>query len=249
MIRGSSRRSSVCSEVVRVAKYTTELRHIVEQAEMDAHGKYVPFEYTSAAFEAVALDKYPIFDESYRTALNSKIIDHFYMREIGAETAGLFRLYVRRTMQEVMPRYNALYVAQRQMTDPMTDRENVRTEAWETDTTRDWGNQSSTETEAIDENQNVYSDTPMSMLSNAGSPDVKNLDYATNVTYDDGSSLSKGLTSATGNDTGSEAGNRSTTETGRGQTQAELYEKLRRAYDNLDQQVINELEICFMQMY
>lgn len=94
-----------------MSKYTTELRYIIKQAELDAHQKYTEGEYTNASYEAVGLSSYPIFDEGYRAQLNNKIMNHFYMREIGFETVGLFRFHVKRTMNEIMSYYNIMYEA------------------------------------------------------------------------------------------------------------------------------------------
>ena len=55
------------------------------------------------------LDTYPIFNEDYRSYLNQKIINHFYFREIGAETPDRFNFYLERKMREIMPLYNQLY--------------------------------------------------------------------------------------------------------------------------------------------
>ena len=55
------------------------------------------------------LDTYPIFDEAYRDGLNQKILDHFYFREIGFETAGMFRKRLQIKLNEIMPYYNKLY--------------------------------------------------------------------------------------------------------------------------------------------
>lgn len=41
-------------------------------------------------------------------------------------------------------------------------------------------------------NRNVFQDTPMSLLDNSSAPTVHGLDYATNVTYDDGTSANTG---------------------------------------------------------
>jgi hypothetical protein len=41
----------------------------------------------------LGLKDYPIFDESYRDALNKKILDHFRFREIGFETPARFKFY------------------------------------------------------------------------------------------------------------------------------------------------------------
>ena len=57
----------------------------------------------------LGLDKYPIFNEEYRKPLNQKIINHLLFCEIGAETAELFKFYLNRTLNEIMPYYNQLY--------------------------------------------------------------------------------------------------------------------------------------------
>ena len=74
-----------------MSTYTTELRFLVEN-HFDLN-----------------LKDYPIFDENYRYVLNDKIIKHFYFREIGVETAELFKFYLNRTLNEIMPYYNQLY--------------------------------------------------------------------------------------------------------------------------------------------
>ena len=74
-----------------MSKYTTELRYLIENN-----------------FD-IGLKDYPIFDENYRESLNRKIINHYYFREIGMETAELFKRYLNNTMREIMPYYNQLY--------------------------------------------------------------------------------------------------------------------------------------------
>ena len=74
-----------------MAKYTIEIRSLVDRG----------FHF--------ALDDYPIFDECHRKELNDKIIEHYYFREIGAETPDRFNFYLRRKMREIMPYYNQLY--------------------------------------------------------------------------------------------------------------------------------------------
>lgn len=74
-----------------MSKYTTELRYLIENN-----------------FD-IGLKTYPIFDENYREVLNTKIINHYFFREIGMETAELFKRYLNTTMCEIMPYYNQLY--------------------------------------------------------------------------------------------------------------------------------------------
>lgn len=52
---------------------------------------------------------FPMFDEKYRDVLCGKILKHYWTREIGAETVGLFKLWLDTKMNEIMPYYNQLY--------------------------------------------------------------------------------------------------------------------------------------------
>ena len=85
-----------------MSKYTMQLGYVVKQEmkynqcnEIEAYRKI--------------LGDYPIFDENYRDTLNRKIIEHYYMREIGQETPSLFKFFIQRKMREIMPYYNQLY--------------------------------------------------------------------------------------------------------------------------------------------
>lgn len=66
----------------------------------------------------LGLKSYPIFDESYREQLNGKIIEHYWFREIGLETPGLFKRFLNRKMNEIMPYYNQLYKSALKEFDP-----------------------------------------------------------------------------------------------------------------------------------
>lgn len=102
--------------------YTTELRHIVE-----------------SGFD-LKLTDYPIFDEDYRPDLNRKIIDHFYFREIGFETAGLFANRLRVRLNEIMPYYNQLYKSALLEFDPLNNEHSEETEKRSySDDSEDWG--------------------------------------------------------------------------------------------------------------
>lgn len=87
-----------------MSKYTTELRYIIE-----------------SGYELKALEDYPIFDENYRQILNKYILNHFWMREIGAETVGEFDLFLGNTLNEIMPYYNGLFKMAMSEIDPLTN--------------------------------------------------------------------------------------------------------------------------------
>jgi hypothetical protein len=220
-------------------------------------------EYADAVYKYIGLSKYPIFDETYRSKLNDKIIDHFFFKEIGFETAAQFAFYMRRTMNEIMPKYNALYLAQLTMDTehPLSDYVMHRNEAWQAHvdddvaTTNDSESSGTTSSQTTDHNRNVYQDTPMSLLSNDGDPSIEELDYATNVTYDDGNGATTGTstneTSAEGSSTRDrdDVGTRTHDEYGNRRSWAALMEEFADKWQNIDMMVIADLEDLFLGLW
>lgn len=115
--------------------YTTQLRWIVEQkqreAGIDPSSSRADRNDFTPAYAYLGLDDYPIFDESYRSTLNDKIIRHYYFHEIGFETAGQFAWFLRTKMHEIMPYYNQLYASQDLIADPLTNKKLSWREVWE----------------------------------------------------------------------------------------------------------------------
>lgn len=228
-----------------MSKYTTQLRWIVEQL---GNGIDVPDgqEYADAVYKYIGLDKYPIYNELYRVKLNDKIIDHFYFREIGFETAAQFAWYMRRTMNEIMPKYNRLYEAlQTDFIHPLSDwtrHRDLQTEGTTANTTETNG-----ETDTTTHNRTVFSDTPMSMLNNTGEPQIENMDYATTVTFDDGSSQTD--TSNTSESNGSSTVDTVEDVYGRNKTLAFLVDEYASKFVDVDLMVINDLETLFMGLW
>lgn len=142
-----------------MAVYTTELRSVIRVAETQAHGSYTEFEYTDATWRALGLDAYPIYDESHRDRLNSMICDHFYMREIGAETVSLFRLFLRRTMNEIMPYYNDLYRSAELIVDPLREIDVTTTHDWQENEVSSLTSDQSTQSSANDKTTDTLDQT------------------------------------------------------------------------------------------
>lgn len=94
-----------------MSKYTTELRFICET--LAGYDESKGFASTSDIIKTAApliFDfEYPIQIEEHRAELQETIIRHFYTREIGAETFGLWKLWLQDTMCMIMPRFNELY--------------------------------------------------------------------------------------------------------------------------------------------
>ena len=94
-----------------MSKYTTEVRFICEHlAGLDESKGYDDTDDIIEAARPQIFDfEYPIFDEAYKPVLEHKILDHYYTREIGLETYGLWKQKLRAKMREIMPYYNKLY--------------------------------------------------------------------------------------------------------------------------------------------
>lgn len=229
-----------------MSKYTTQLRWIVEQI---SQGLPVPEgqRYSNAVYKYIGLNEYPIFDESYRNGLNDKIIDHFFFREIGFETAAQFAFYLRRTMNEIMPKYNALYEAQMTIDydNPLSDYTRHKDENWTSHTDDDSVSTNSNQTEQ--HGRNVFQDTPMSLLDNTTPPTIQGMDYATNVTYDDGSGAAQGR--GTNNRDRDDTGRRLHDEYGNNHSWAYLMKEYADKWQNIDMQVIADLEDLFFGLW
>ena len=103
-----------------MSKYTTEVRYICEQLTgLDESKGYNSVSTIIASAKSKIFDfVYPIFDESYRGVLETKILKHFYTREIGEETVGLWKLRLDTKLNEIMPYYNEIYKTQLAIIDP-----------------------------------------------------------------------------------------------------------------------------------
>lgn len=91
--------------------YTTQLRYICEQyagRTMSADYRETPAVIAAALPKLFDFD-FPLYDPTYKRALETKIVNHYYFREIGAETTAQFKFMLSRTLNEIMPYYNELY--------------------------------------------------------------------------------------------------------------------------------------------
>lgn len=211
-----------------MAKYTTELRTICE--EYAGYDKSVGYksvdDVISKSRDKVFNFEFPIFDESYRSVLETKIIKHYYTREISAETVGLWQLWLDTKLNEIMPYYNKLYESELLEFNPFYDADYTKTanrDADKTGTEKDNISHdverngsgtittdfdgTTTRTNNLTETTNMsnepktetweeFSDTPQGALTG-----VRNLNYLTNarhITEDGTGSSTTGTVSNTG---------------------------------------------------
>lgn len=106
-----------------MSKYTTEVRFICETAAgLETSEGYMSVnQIIKAALPSVFDFDFPIFDETYRPLLETKILKHFYTREIGLETVGLWKLKLDTRLNEIMPFYNQLYKSELIEFNPLYD--------------------------------------------------------------------------------------------------------------------------------
>lgn len=248
-----------------MSQFTTQLRWPVEQMCKDLKLSNTEASWPQI-YERLGLADYPIFDESHRTVLNNKIIRHYYMREIGLETVELFRWFMRAKMHEIMPYYNQLYNSELIKFDPLSTSDMKKewdianTDDWDVDNTGtrgvNWTSKNDTKSDGTTSDREIFQDTPMSMLDNPGNNPVKNLQYATTVTYDDGTSTANEHQTGSGDNTRTdnlnESGDRDKTEKGSwheygyDQPAADMLKKLRDTFLNIDMMIVNEVADLFM---
>ena len=94
-----------------MGKYTTELRFICESKAgyMESQGYGKVDEIIKSARTSIFDFDYPIFDPDYKEAFECMILRHFYSREIGYETYGLWHLKLWDKLELIMPYYNKMY--------------------------------------------------------------------------------------------------------------------------------------------
>lgn len=180
------------------------------------------------------LNDYQLYDEAFRPILNQRIVDHFYLREIGASTIEQFIFYLNRTMREVIPVYDPVF---KRLADPELDPFNNQ------DTTSEWKqtgqNTTKDSSSATNESKTFNSNAPQINMSGKNMEDYWN----TGVFADsEGSTTTDGASTSLADYIGRTHGL-----TGASQGQA-LREWLD-LYVNPLLSLFDDLEPCFSQLY
>lgn len=207
-----------------MSKYTTEIRYICESKANSLTSKgYESIDNIIEEARGKIFDfDYPIFDEAYKPILEKKILKHYYTREIGEETYGLWKLRLSSRMNEIMPYYNKLYTTTTLEFNPLYDfdmtttgsrnkednstEETTNTGAYETGneytgSTTTSGTSNNTSSGAFNNsgsgsNINKYSDTPQGAITGLDQDR-----YITNASKDNSTTETEGTNSSTSNTT------------------------------------------------
>lgn len=181
-----------------MSKYTTELRFICESLVPNYEIKSIN-EIIEEARQKIFDFEYPIIDESYKKILETKIIKHFYIREIGLETYGLWKLRLDSKMNEIMPFYNKLYESELYKIDPLINTDITKTSSTNGNNTKQGTTNNSTSinntSAIINESENINTIetnntttgeiTTNNTSSNTSSNNLNSTINSTNVTTND----------------------------------------------------------------
>ena len=255
-----------------MAKYTTELRSICEvyAGYNEEQGYNNVNDVIEKALPKLFDFTFPIYDENYRSVLETKIVKHFYTREIGYETVGRWKLALDERLNLIMPYYNERYKSTLFEFNPMYDvdlttdhskgnegnSENTNTGTSDANSNRKY-NRTDTSSDNGDRWQ-YYNDTPQ-----GGITGLETGKYLTNATHNTDASNSTDNETATDTNTShqnsSNTGQSKYTDTEsylehvKGKTSGTSYSKLlteyRKTFINIDEEIINNLNDLFMNLW
>lgn len=232
-----------------MSKYTTELRFVCDLYSRDEVENW---------FKDYELSDF-LTNEQINVIINTniwnkdrlakKIVDHYFMREIGFETPALFRHYAKITMYEIMEKYVPLIYSSSIIYDPLvnvdyTEIFNRNVE----DKNKNTGESTST-SNANGTGLQVGSDTPQGQVNKT---EILQGKYASETTANESSSSSTDVVNSSSND------DRNTNETytknvkgnsGVSATAQKMIEQYRQNILTIDANIIKELDILFMGLY
>lgn len=185
------------------------------------------------------LNEYPIFDENYRNTLNQNILYHYYENEIGFETAGLFRFYLKQKLNEIMSYYNELYKIQKKLIDEnlLLNNVNLTEQLKASNTTK-----TSSTSQSSNNGKSLFQDTPQGKINQT---DIDNQTWATNL------SLNKNKIEDESNAIGNGTNEYLKTIIGNNGSKfnIDILNDIKNNLMNIDLMIINDLNELFMQIF
>ena len=224
-----------------MSKYTFELRRVIDLFDRNTvEGWFKDYELT----DFLTQDEIDVINERgtwSKDKLAKKIVDHYFMREIGFETPWLFRHYVKVAMNEIMESKLPLIYSASISYDPLVNVDYTETFERTIDNTVS-GTDSQT---ANSSGLTINSDTPQGQISKAN---ILAGNYASNTTATENEVASETSTSSTGNNlenyTKRVKGN-----SGVSATAQKMIEQYRNNIRAIDREIIEKVGILFMRIY
>lgn len=185
--------------------------------------------------------------------LASKIVDHYYMREIGYETIGLFKHYAKVYMQEIMERYLPLIYSNSINYNPLINVDYEETFTRNITGSGESSGESSSESSSTNTGSglSVNSDTPQGNISKET---ILSGSYASNTGASETESSISDETTSSNSNTNSNTTDETYTKKVKGNsgvsaTAQKMIEQYRNNIIAIDEQIIKELDKLFMGLY
>lgn len=244
-----------------MSKYTMELRHTIPLFGRETvEGWFKDYQLS----DFLTPEEIEVIEERgtwSKDRLAAKIVDHYFMREIGFETPALFRHYVKITMREIMEEYAPLLYSASIKYDPLVNVDFTETYHHD-DSAQTTTNESVSTTGSSNSTSNsngsgltVHSDTPQGQISKSA---ILGGTYASdtnaNETENHISDSSSTTGSTTGNQTSTNTDTRDYTKNVKGNsgvsaTAQKMVEQYRDNIRALDSEIIERLNTLFMGLY
>lgn len=212
-----------------MAKYSIELRKIIETVgEEEVKSWFMRYELSDYLTD----EEIDVIDERgtwNKGKLAQKIIDHYFMREIGFETVALFKHQVKVAMQEIMEEKLPLIYSASIKYDPLVN----------VDFTEEYTGQNAGNSQSNSNGLTVQSDTPQGQINKA---EILAGKYASNTSANDI------------DDTTTTSGSESYTKRTKGNsgvsaTAQKMVEQYRDNIIMIDRDIIRDLGSLFMSIY
>lgn len=176
-----------------------------------------------------------------KNKLAKKIVDHYYMREIGLETIGLFKHYVKVYMQEIMEEKLPLIYSNAIKYDPLVNVDYTETFTREIENIGESNSESSNNSSGL----GINSDTPEGQISKTEILEGK---YASQTNASESTSNISDETNTSSN-TAENYEKRVKGNSGVSATAQAMIKQYRQNIIAIDKEIINELNILFMGIY
>ena len=220
-----------------MSRYTVELRDIVENTsreEVEAFFTDYNLEDYLSEQEIAVINERGTWSKE---RLAKKIVDHYYMREIGLETVGLFKLKAKVAMQEIMEEKLPLIYSAAIKYDPLVNVDYVE----EIDAAG--SNNQSGKSKTNSSGLGVDSDTPQGQISKSA---ILGGSYASSTSASESESTNEDISSSNSSQTSTKhvKGN-----SGISATAQKMVQQYRDNIIMIDRDIIKDLASLFMGIY
>lgn len=228
-----------------MATYTIELRRVCDiygRAEVEKWFTDYEISHYLNPKQIETMEKYKIWSKE---RLAQKIVDHYYMREIGQETPALFKHFAKVKMQEIMERYLPIIYTNAIEYDPLESVNYTTTEERTID--GDASGNSKSNSKNNGSGLNISNNTPQTRITKQ---DLNTGAYASNVSQSDTESKIEDETNTSSKTktiekfTRHELGNKGVID-----SYQKMIMQFRETIAPVDEEIIKELNSLFMGLY